>query len=117
MRPNRLLDDRRVGGRDRVWVEGREQVRAPVRRPRKCLVTPPPGDLGMVARGQDRRHIEAAPAWWFRVGRALEQSSDVRLIDQRFGIADGLRRLAEDFPFRHRVQAGPATPNPKGATV
>jgi len=36
---------------------------------------------------------------------------------ERFGIADGLRRLAEDFPFRPRVQAGPATPNPKGATV
>jgi type IV secretion system protein VirB4 len=36
---------------------------------------------------------------------------------ERFGIADGLRRLAEDFPFRPRVQAGAATPNPKGATV
>jgi len=36
---------------------------------------------------------------------------------ERFGIAEGLRRLAEDFPFRPRVQAGVATPNPKGATV
>jgi type IV secretion system protein VirB4 len=36
---------------------------------------------------------------------------------ERFGIADGLRRLAEDFPFRPRVQPGAPTPNPKGATV
>jgi type IV secretion system protein VirB4 len=33
---------------------------------------------------------------------------------ERFGIADGLRRLAEDFPFRPRTQAGVATSNPKG---
>ena len=34
---------------------------------------------------------------------------------ERFGIADGLRRLAEDFPFRPRAQAGAVTSNPKGA--
>jgi type IV secretion system protein VirB4 len=33
----------------------------------------------------------------------------------RFGIADGLRRLAEDFPFRPRSAAGSQNPNPKGA--
>ena len=36
---------------------------------------------------------------------------------ERFGIAEGLRRLAEDFPFRPRTSAGLATPTPKGATV
>jgi type IV secretion system protein VirB4 len=34
---------------------------------------------------------------------------------ERFGIADGLRRLAEDFPFRPRTQVGTANPNPQGA--
>jgi type IV secretion system protein VirB4 len=33
----------------------------------------------------------------------------------RYGIADGLRRLAEDFPFRPRSAAGSHNPNPKGA--
>ena len=32
---------------------------------------------------------------------------------ERFGIADGLRRLAEDFPFRPRTQAGAVTSQPQ----
>jgi type IV secretion system protein VirB4 len=36
---------------------------------------------------------------------------------ERFGIADGLRQLAENFPFRPRTAAGTANPNPQGATV
>jgi type IV secretion system protein VirB4 len=36
---------------------------------------------------------------------------------ERFGIADGLRRLAEDFPFRPRLQSGAVTHNPQGVTV
>jgi type IV secretion system protein TrbE len=35
----------------------------------------------------------------------------------RFGIADGLRRLAEDFPFRPRTMAVTVTDNRKGATA
>jgi type IV secretion system protein VirB4 len=35
---------------------------------------------------------------------------------ERFGIADGLRHLAEDFPFRPRTQAGVVSTKPQGAT-
>jgi len=34
---------------------------------------------------------------------------------ERFGIADGLRHLAEDFPFRPRTAAGLSPTQPKGA--
>jgi type IV secretion system protein VirB4 len=34
---------------------------------------------------------------------------------ERFGIADGLRHLAEDFPFRPRITAGLQPTQPKGA--
>jgi type IV secretion system protein VirB4 len=34
---------------------------------------------------------------------------------ERFGIADGLRHLAEDFPFRPRIAAGLQPTQPKGA--
>jgi type IV secretion system protein VirB4 len=34
---------------------------------------------------------------------------------ERFGIADGLRHLAEDFPFRPRTAAGLQPTQPKGA--
>jgi type IV secretion system protein VirB4 len=36
---------------------------------------------------------------------------------ERYGIADGLRRLAEDFPIRPRPQAGATTPTHQGVTV
>ena len=36
---------------------------------------------------------------------------------EQFGIAEGLRRLAEDFPFRPRTFAGAATANRKGVSV
>jgi type IV secretion system protein VirB4 len=34
---------------------------------------------------------------------------------ERFGIAEGLRRLAEDFPFRPCSSTGASSPTPKGA--
>ena len=35
----------------------------------------------------------------------------------RFGIPEGLRRLAQDYPFRPRTVAGVPTPNPEGAVA
>jgi len=35
----------------------------------------------------------------------------------QFGIADGLRRLAEDHPFRPFTTAGTIPSNPKGVTA
>jgi len=35
----------------------------------------------------------------------------------RFGIPEGLRRLAHDFPFRPRTAAGITHPNPEGAVA
>jgi len=53
-------------------------------------------------------------AQWSQVlgvqARTLEQL-------ERYGIAEGLRRLAHDFPFRPRTRATVSSPTPKGAVA
>ncbi|HUZ97465.1 MAG TPA: DUF87 domain-containing protein [Edaphobacter sp.] len=78
----------------------------------------PPGQM-LIRKAQSSKKVQLnvdSVSHWMATNNARDNLKK-RDYFERFGIADGLRRLAEDFPFRPRVQAGPATPNPKGATV
>jgi type IV secretion system protein VirB4 len=78
----------------------------------------PPGQM-LIRKAQSSKKVQLnvdSVSHWMATNNARDNLKK-RDYFERFGIADGLRRLAEDFPFRPRVQAGAATPNPKGATV
>ena len=78
----------------------------------------PPGQM-LIRKAQSSKKVQLnvdSVSHWMATNNARDNLKKRDYFD-RFGIADGLRRLAEDLPFRPRVQAGAATPNPKGATV
>jgi type IV secretion system protein VirB4 len=78
----------------------------------------PPGQM-LIRKAQSSKKVQLnvdSVSHWMATNNARDNLKK-RDYFERFGIADGLRRLAEDFPFRPHVQAGAATPNPKGATV
>ena len=75
----------------------------------------PPGQM-LIRKAQSSKKVQLnvdSVSHWMATNNARENLKK-RDYFERFGIADGLRRLAEDFPFRPRTEAGKATHNPKG---
>ena len=78
----------------------------------------PPGQM-LIRKAQSSKKVQLnvdSVSHWMATNNARDNLKK-REYFERFGIADGLRRLAEDFPFRPRIQAGATTPNPQGAVV
>jgi type IV secretion system protein VirB4 len=78
----------------------------------------PPGQM-LIRKAQTSKKVQLnvdSVSHWMATNNARDNLKK-RDYFERFGIADGLRRLAEDFPFRPRTQAGTVTHNPQGATV
>jgi type IV secretion system protein VirB4 len=75
----------------------------------------PPGQM-LIRKAQSSKKVQLnvdSVSHWMATNNARDNLKK-RDYFERFGIADGLRRLAEDFPFRPRTQAGVSTSNPKG---
>ena len=78
----------------------------------------PPGQM-LIRKAQTSKKVQLnvdSVSHWMATNNARDNLKK-RDYFERFGIADGLRRLAEDFPFRPRTQAGAANPNPQGVTI
>ena len=78
----------------------------------------PPGQM-LVRKAQSSKKVHLnvdSITHWMATNNARDNLKK-RDYFERFGIADGLRRLAEDFPFRPRTLAGQVSPTPKGAAV
>jgi type IV secretion system protein TrbE len=78
----------------------------------------PPGQM-LICKAQSSKMVQLnvdSVSHWMATNTAPHNLKKRDYFD-RFGIAAGLRRLAEDFPFRPRTQAGTITPNPKGAAA
>ncbi len=78
----------------------------------------PPGQL-LIRKTQSSKKVHLnvdSVSYWIATNSA---NDNLRKRDyfERFGIADGLRRLAEDFPFRPRSLAAASTSNLKGAVA
>jgi type IV secretion system protein VirB4 len=78
----------------------------------------PPGQM-LVCKAQSSKKVHLnvdSVTHWMATNNARDNLKK-RDYFERFGIADGLRRLAEDFPFRPRTLAGQVSPTPQGATT
>jgi type IV secretion system protein VirB4 len=78
----------------------------------------PPGQM-LICKAQSSKMVQLnvdSVSHWMATNTAPHNLKKRDYFD-RFGIAAGLRRLAKDFPFRPRTQAGAITPNPKGAAA
>jgi len=78
----------------------------------------PPGQM-LIRKAQSSKKVQLnvdSVSHWMATNNARDNLKK-RDYFERFGIAEGLRRLAEDFPFRPRTRAGTITPNPKGAAA
>jgi hypothetical protein len=78
----------------------------------------PPGQM-LIRKAQSSKKVQLnvdSVSHWMATNNARDNLKK-REYFERYGIADGLRRLAEDFPFRPRTQAGVTTPTPQGVTV
>jgi type IV secretion/conjugal transfer VirB4 family ATPase len=78
----------------------------------------PPGQM-LIRKAQSSKKVQLnvdSVSHWMATNNARDNVKK-RDYFERFGIADGLRQLAADLPFRPRAQAGAVTPNPKGAAV
>src|SRR5579863_8211276 len=78
----------------------------------------PPGQM-LIRKAQSSKKVHLnvdSVTHWMATNNARDNLKK-REYFERFGIAEGLRRLAEDFPLRPRMQAGATTPNPQGAVV
>ena len=78
----------------------------------------PPGQM-LVRKAQSSKKVQLnvdSVSHWMATNNARDNLKK-RDYFARFGIADGLRRLAEDFPFRPRTMAVTVTDNHKGATA
>ena len=78
----------------------------------------PPGQM-LIRKAQSSKKVQLnvdSVSHWMATNNARDNLKK-RDYFERFGIAEGLRRLAEDFPFRPRTQSGATTPNPKGAAA
>jgi type IV secretion system protein TrbE len=76
----------------------------------------PPGQM-LIRKAQTSKKVQLnvdSVSHWMATNNARDNLKK-REYFERFGIADGLRRLAEEFPFRPRTQVGSQNPNPKGA--
>jgi type IV secretion/conjugal transfer VirB4 family ATPase len=78
----------------------------------------PPGQM-LIRKAQSSKKVQLnvdSVSHWMATNNARDNLKK-RDYFARFGIADGLRRLAEDFPFRPRTMAVTITDNRKGATA
>ena len=78
----------------------------------------PPGQM-LVRKAQSSKKVHLnvdSVTHWMATNNARDNLKK-RDYFERFGIAEGLRRLAEDFPFRPRTLAGEVSPTPKGVAV
>jgi type IV secretion system protein TrbE len=78
----------------------------------------PPGQM-LIRKAQSSKKVQLnvdSVSHWTATNNARDNLKK-REYFERFGTAEGLRRLAEDFPFRPRTVVSAATPTPKGATV
>jgi type IV secretion system protein VirB4 len=78
----------------------------------------PPGQM-LIRKAQSSKKVQLnvdSISHWMATNNARD---NLRKRDyfERFGIAGGLRQLAEDFPFRPRALAGAVIPHAKGAAV
>jgi type IV secretion/conjugal transfer VirB4 family ATPase len=78
----------------------------------------PPGQM-LIRKAQTSKKVQLnvdSVSHWMATNNARDNLKKREYFEQ-FGIADGLRRLAEEFPFRPRSQASSQNPNPKGAVA
>lgn len=78
----------------------------------------PPGQM-LIRKAQSSKKVQLnvdSVTHWTATNNARDNLKK-REYFERHGIAEGLRRLAEDHPFRPRTLAVSATPNPKGAVA
>jgi type IV secretion system protein VirB4 len=78
----------------------------------------PPGQM-LIHKAQSSKKVQLnvdSVSHWMATNNARDNLKK-REYFERFGIADGLRRLAEDFPFQPRTHANNVTSHPQGATV
>jgi type IV secretion/conjugal transfer VirB4 family ATPase len=78
----------------------------------------PPGQM-LVRKAQSSKKVHLnvdSVTHWMATNNARDNLKK-RDYFERFGIAEGLRRLAEDFPFRPRTLAAQVSPTPKGAAA
>lgn len=78
----------------------------------------PPGQM-LIRKAQSSKKVQLnvdSVSHWMATNNARDNLKK-RDYFARFGIADGLRRLAEDFPFRTRPAAGAVNANHQGAAI
>jgi type IV secretion/conjugal transfer VirB4 family ATPase len=78
----------------------------------------PPGQM-LVRKAQSSKKVHLnvdSVTHWMATNNARDNLKK-RDYFERFGIAEGLRRLAEDFPFRARTLGRNTSPTPTGATT
>jgi len=78
----------------------------------------PPGQM-LIRKAQSSKKVRLnvdSVSHWMATNNARDNLKK-RDYFERFGIAEGLRRLAEEHPFRPRTLAGIVTDNRKGATA
>jgi type IV secretion/conjugal transfer VirB4 family ATPase len=78
----------------------------------------PPGQM-LIRKAQSSKKVQLnvdSVSHWMATNNARDNLKK-REYFERFGIADGLRRLAEDFPFRPRPVSGVSSTNLKGVVA
>ena len=78
----------------------------------------PPGQM-LVRKAQSSKKVQLnvdSVTHWMATNNARDNLKK-RDYFERYGIADGLRRLAHDFPFRPHTRAIVSSPTPKGAVA
>ena len=78
----------------------------------------PPGQM-LIRKAQSSKKVQLnvdSVSHWMATNNARDNLKK-REYFERFGIADGLRRLAEDFPFQPRTHANTVTSHRQGVTV
>jgi type IV secretion/conjugal transfer VirB4 family ATPase len=76
----------------------------------------PPGQM-LIRKAQSSKkvHLNVDSVSYWMATNSANDNLKKRDYFERFGIAEGLRRLAEDFPFRPCSSTGVSSPTPKGA--
>jgi type IV secretion/conjugal transfer VirB4 family ATPase len=78
----------------------------------------PPGQM-LIRKAQSSKKVQLnvdSVSHWMATNNARDNLKK-RDYFERYGIAEGLRRLAHDFPFRSRTRATLSSPTPKGAVA
>jgi type IV secretion system protein TrbE len=78
----------------------------------------PPGQM-LIRKAESSKKVQLnvdSVSHWTATNNVRDNLKKIEYFE-RHGIADGLRRLAEDHPFRPRTMAVSVTPNPKGVVA